>query len=292
MSPGVARKAPRWISLLALLGSSWFPSTARAAAPDSAATENPKTDTEHSKGNKFSPWQSKKATPFVSLATDAGIIYFRPRLTLGYGSPFWNFIGLDAHWLTTNSFSQPYVGFRASLPFMDAMLGTRLVFPFNRKLLEPKDSYRADDLELDGNSERSVYRAVDFELNGAAPALHGAFFLGFHPLYIDAPKDVLVYEEVVRAVMVPPFALGIRGGYVYGVGAERNWKFGFMAEYVVTPGRPRNVTRLGPIALANFSKHLEGLAAFSFVVDGPDSLGIEHGTYAFLGILHRWAARL
>lgn len=257
------------------------PHVATAAAPRGTDTE----------ATQYSPWQSKQHTPFASVATDFGFIYGRPRVTLGYGAPFWNFVGVDAYWMSTNSFSAPYVGWRASLPFLDAMFGVRRNLPYNRRILEVRDHHDQQELSLEDGGERSAYTAVDFELNAVAPVLHGGLFLTVHPVYVDLPSDLHVYEEVLRAVIKPPFAVGIRGGYVYGVGADQALQLGALGEYVVLPGRPKGVTRLGPLAHATFSKHLEGFAAFSFVVDSPDTLGVVHGTYAFFGLLHRWAQR-
>ena len=124
-----------------------------------------------------------------------------------------------------------------------------------------------------------------------APVLHGAVFLSAHPVWVDVSPGVHVYEEVLRAVIEPPFALGLRGGWLYGVGESQALKVGGMLEYVVLPGRPAGIWRTGPVALASFSKELEALFAFSVVASGPDELGILHGTYAFLGLLHRWARR-
>ncbi len=239
-----------------------------------------------------SPWQTSRHTPFASAATDVGFIYFRPRLTLGYGAPFWSFVGVDAHWLTTNSFSQPYLGWRASLPFLDVQMGARSVYPFNRRLLPKAKSHRGADLAIGPTDERSVYQAVDLEVTLLAPLLGGFVFAHAHPLYTNAPTDMHLYEEVVRAVIQPPFVLGTRGGYVYSIGNGGPVQAGAMGEVVVLPGRDSNVVRAGPLVLASFSKSLEGLATFSFVVSSPDKLGLEHGTYAFLGVLHRMATRL
>jgi hypothetical protein len=112
-----------------------------------------------------------------------------------------------------------------------------------------------------------------------------------HGVWVDAPPNVHLYEEVLRVVIEPPFGLGLRSGYLYGIGEQQNIKAGLMLEHVIMPGRPAGVWRSGPVVLANFSKHLEGLFAFSVVLAGPDDLGVLHGTYAFLGILHRWARR-
>lgn len=240
--------------------------------------------------HRYSPWQTKKTAPFVSLATDVGFIYFRPRLTLGYGAPFWNYVGLQADAITTNSFFQTTVGWRATLPFLDCTLSVRTVYPYNRRYLPRQASYSAADLGLDHpGAQRSTYKAVDLEVAAVAPLLHGGIFVQAHPLFVDAPRDMDLYEEYIRAVIRPPFALGTRGGYLYGFGEDRNVKVGLMGEYVVLPGRPQNVVRVGPVAIASLSKHFDAFAAFSFVASSPDTLGLEHGTYAFLGILHRWA---
>ncbi|MGE0323736.1 MAG: hypothetical protein AB7K71_04760 [Polyangiaceae bacterium] len=280
-----SRSQRRWLGR-ALFGLVWglgvaSPHVASAAAPTKPESSEP----------QYSPWQSKKATPFASLATDVGVVYARPRLTLGYGAPFWNFIGVDAYWLVTNSFTSPYVGWRASLPFLDTFFGIRRTIPFDRRFLRKQEQYSDTDLGLENGGERSSYTAVDFELDLAAPVAHGGAFLGVHPVLIDVPRDTYVYEEVLRVVMRPPFAMGIRGGYVYGFGESQDVQLGALAEYVVVPGRPRGVTRGGPLFHVNFSKHLEGFAAFSFVLDSPDALGVVDGTYAFLGLLHRWAQR-
>ena len=254
---------------------------APAAAPDQLEPKR-----------KLSPWQSSQATPFASVATDLGIIYLRPRLTLGYGAPFWNFVGIDTFWMTTNSFTSPYVGWRASLPFLDAFLGVRHTYPWNRRFMTRQSSHSGGDLDLaERGGQRSEYNAIDFEIAAFAPVLHGVIFLSVHPVWVDAPKDVHMYEEVLRVIIEPPFALGLRSGYLYGIGNEQNLKVGGMLEHVVMPGRPEGVWRTGPVALMTFTKTLEGLFAFSVVFSGPDDLGVVHGTYAFLGLLHRWAHR-
>jgi hypothetical protein len=264
------------IALLASATSSF------AAAPTGSQTGS---------AQQYSPWQSDRDSYFVSSTTDMGIIYARPRLMLGYGAPYWKFVALDAHWIVTNSFTSPYVGWRASLPFLDAMVGARTVYPWDRRLLEPSDSH-GSNLSVGPGDRHSRYNAVDFELAGFAPLLHGILHLQVHSVIVDAPRDVHLFEEVLRAVMQPPYALGTRAGYLYGVGESQALKVGVVVEYVVLPHRPGNVTRCGPVAAYQLNKHWEAFFAFSGVVDSPDRLGIWHGPYAYLGLTHRWAQRL
>lgn len=272
-----------------LLLAGWLSFVAGAAqASPGPAPENPAAQR---LTRRYSPWQSKRATPFVSLASDLGFIYARPRLTLGYGAPFWQFVGLDLHWLSTNSFTQPYVGWRASLPFLDVQTGVRYTYPFDRRIMPRRDSHDAEDLDLDRGGKRSSYFAADLEVTLTLPVLHGGAFLSTHATYVDAPRGIHLYEETSRVVMAPPFVLMSRVGYVYGFGESRDVKLGAVVEHVVATGRPESVVRAGPLALVTFNKHLEGLAIFSPVILSPDNLGLEHGTYAFVGVLHRWARR-
>jgi hypothetical protein len=239
----------------------------------------------------LSAWESDEDTFFATVASDIGFIYLRPRLTLGYGSPYWKFVGIDTYFLATNSFVSPYVGWRASFPFLDALMGVRYVHAFDRRILPKKNEYVGDELDIDPGDTRSTYTAIDFELVLVAPLFHGGVFATAHPVWVDAPSDVRIYEEVLRVVMQPPFALGLRAGYVYGFGESQDVKAGFLLEHVIMPGRPANVVRGGPAVLIGLSKHFDFLCAFSPVLTSPDSLGILHGTYAYLGFLHRFSQR-
>jgi hypothetical protein len=267
----------RWLLALASL---LFASVASAEPPREGEPEP-----------QYSPWQSKRSTYFVSTINDAGIVYVRPRVMLGYGAPHWQYVALDAHWIVTNSFTAPYVGWRASLPFLDAMFGARTVFPWDRRVLPVKDHYTGGAIGLHQGAKRSTYQAVDLELALFVPMLHGVAYLDFHPVWVNASRDSRIYEEVLRSVIAPPFAIGNRGGFLYGVGSSQALKVGVVAEYVILPNRPGNVTRGGPIGIYTFDQHWEAMGFFSAVLDGPDSLGIWHGPYAGLGLTHRWAKR-
>ena len=240
---------------------------------------------------KYSVWQSNKHTLFVSSASDVGIIYVRPHLTLGWGAPFWNFFGIDAYTVVTNSFTASYAGFRANLPFLDVQMGVRNSYPYNRRLLPKQELYKAGDLTLGDMDERSTYNVVELEITPIAPLLGGIAFAELHPMWFDTSRDVFLFEEIMRAVVAPPFAMRTRLGYVRGLDEAGNWKVGGMTEYMITPGRPRNVTRLGPIFIGTLTDHLEILATATVAVDSPDDLGFYEGSYGYLGLRGRFAKR-
>lgn len=257
--------------------------TAFARAPHATPLEHDE--------QKYSAWQSEKQSLYASSASDAGIVYARPQLTLGYGAPFWQFTGFDGYLLSTNGFAAAYAGWRASLPFLDVQFGRRWNYPFNRRYLPRKESYGPRDLDLNGSDERSTYAVTEGELTLLAPVLHGAVFVEAHPMWFSAPKDKYVFEEVMRVVIVPPFAMRTRLGYVLGIGKRQDYKVGAMVEYLVAPGRPSNTIRVGPLALLSFTKNFEGLFTTTMVVSGPDELGPYVGTYGFAGVRYRWAKR-
>jgi len=246
--------------------------------------------TEHDE-HKYSEWQSNEHTLFAASASDVGVIYLRPHLTVGWGAPFWQFVGFDGYLLTTNSFAAAYAGWRASLPFLDVQLGSRWNYPYDRRFLPPQDSYTADELGMRDGSQRSVSRVTELEVTPLAPIFGGVAFLEFHPIWFSTPHDQLMMEEVIRAIVAPPFAMRTRAGYVYKFGDKDRIKLGGMLEYLVLPGRPSNITRIGPLLLVSLAPRLEGLFTTTFVLSSPDSLGPYEGTYGFLGLRVRWAQR-
>ena len=227
----------------------------------------------------------------TQFATVFGIIYLRPRATIGYGAPFWQFVGVDAWWMTNTAFTTAYLGWRANLPWLDVQIGGRKVYPFNRRLLPIRRSHNGDDLAFGDGDVRSEYHAIDFETLITLPLLHGGVFNANQAVWVDAPRDRHLYEESLRVIMQPPFMLGTRTGYVYGFGASQDLKAGIMVEWLITPHREKNAVRVGPVALYTFSRHFDAQFAFSPNVYGPDELGLFHGTYALLGLQHRYAVR-
>lgn len=240
---------------------------------------------------KYSAWQSDEHTLFVASASDVGVVYFRPHLTAGWGAPFWQFVGVDAYAISTNSFAAGYVGWRASLPWLDVQLGYRRTHAYNRQFLVPRALYTDTDLDLPDGGERSSYEVIELEITPAVPLFHGAAFVEIHPMWIQAPRDRYVYEEVLRAVTDSYFAMRTRLGYVYSFGESGSVKLGGMIEYLVLPQRPSNVTRVGPVILISVSKNVEVLGTITMVLSSPDELGIYQGSYGLLGMRLRLAER-
>jgi hypothetical protein len=83
-----------------------------------------------------------------------------------------------------------------------------------------------------------------------------------------------------------------RLGYLYAFDEAGNVKLGGMLEYLVTPNRPKNVARFGPVFLFGVTPNVELLATVTLPFSSPDHLGVYEGSYGFVGARLRWAKRL
>lgn len=258
-----------------------FPRSARAEPPD--ALDIPVID-------KLSPWDHGKPRAFVAGKVDLGVVYARPAVMVGYGRPHWEWFGAEAYVFSTNSFGATYAGARASLPFLDFTMGVRDTLSYRRSFLPDKAHYEASDVDHT-TGDRARYRTYETELSGVLPAPWGYFVWGVvGETVFGVPRGQLVYEEGIRVVMRPPFALDLRFGYVASVGKDGVAKIGFLTETIVMPNRDGPVERVGPVVTLAITDHLEGLGVFTTVVRGPDSLGLLHSPYGILGVRYRFAS--
>ena len=238
---------------------------------------------------KLSPWDQGNWRPFVGGHVDVGVIFARPAIMAGWGQPHWMWFGVEAYALTTNSFFATYVGTVAHLPIADLSFGLRDNWSYVRSLLPPKTSYAAEDVD-DVHGAHARYLALDTELSLVAP-LPGGFAFGgvLATTVLDVPSDRYVYEEGMRAILRPPFAADFRLGYLLKLGPEDVVKAGVLTETVVLPHRDGPIFRAGPVVSVSLTEHTEGIFVFTAVLRSPDSLGIWHGPYGFLGVRYRFA---
>lgn len=246
-------------------------------------------DTTAKPEEKLSPWDHGSARAFVAGRIDAGIVFARPAFMLGYGRPHWEWFGVEAYALTTNSFGAVYAGTRASLPFLDFTIGVRDTLSYRRSFLPQRASYVADDVDA-AHGPRARYLSLDVELTGVVPLLGGYVLWGFvSTTILDAPKDVLVFDESLRVVMRQPAAIDFRFGYIHAIGREGPLKLGVLSETIALPHRDGPVERIGPLGTLSLTDHTEVVAVFTVAVWSPDALGILHSPYGFLGLRYRWA---
>jgi hypothetical protein len=229
---------------------------------------------------------------FVASTIDAGYLYARPRLSLGYGRPFSTWVGLDLNPLVTNTGYGGYGGARFAIPYADLRVGAREFLAFNHNFLAPRDHYGALDLNST-IGDKSRYLTLEAELSGAVPAGPGSILFVLTASSVrGVPEGLYVYEETLRVIAAPPWIWRTRLGYAVRLGREGNASVGVVGEVLGLPGRHEHVYRAGVVASFAVTRQLEALFTLVLPILSPDSIGIAGGDIAQLGIRFRWATGL
>ncbi len=261
------------------------------ATPPTDANAN-----EQSPNEPDSYWARGEARTFASTAIDVGYLYLRPRVSLGYGKPFFRSIGIDANPQVSQTFLGGYAGIRASIPFLEFRAGARYIWAFQRQFLLHRSSY--DRLQLEArDTARSQYIAGEAELTGTIPVGFGAILATGSVSYVTGipkeangvPTELNVYEETLRVIIKPPWVWRGRLGYAVRLGIEGRVSLGIVMDVIGVPGRSREIIRAGIVGAAALSDHLEVLGSFVPPIFSPDSIGFAGGDFGQLGIRYRWA---
>lgn len=234
-------------------------------------------------------WAQGDARAFTSVAIDLGYLYLRPRVSFGYGRPFWTWIGIDVNPQLSNNFLAGYAGLRLALPMVDLRVGPRYVVALQHHFL--LDHTHFSRLDFESQTEgRSKYLAMEAELSGAVPLGPGSLlFVGSATHLSGVPHDRMVYDETLRIIARAPWLWRGRVGYAVRLGVEGKISFGVVGEVLGNPGRNIRVYRAGVIGSAALSNHIEVLGSLVLPIVTPDTLGIFGGEFAQLGVRYRWA---
>lgn len=241
-------------------------------------------------GGQPSYWQLGPGRFFLSSTVEAGFIYLRPQVALGYGKPHWVWGGIEAYPAIASSNISEYLGLRAALRYVDVRVGARYVFTLDRRFLPPQDSYTHDQIEP-RLTPHSRYVSLDAALSFTVPLPRGALF-GLVTGYgvFGVPGDYYVFEEGLRVVVKPPFVGRARLGYSLRMGPNDDITLGAFGELIEIFGRDQLVGRVGPLANLQISDHLDLTASFAFVVASRDALGLSSSDVGQFGVRYRWAS--
>lgn len=243
--------------------------------------------TNHGQRGSFDEGPSRT---FAALTLDAGYLYLRPRIALGYGKPFETWFGLEANPILAAGGYGGYGGARFALPYVDLRLGVRYFGAFLHSYLEPRESYSRLDLDATSDSKAN-YFTVEGELNVAVPIGPGDLLAtgsvssvgGVHP-------GTYVFEETLRVIVDPPWVWRARGGYVFRFGNHSQHSIGPVVDFLAVPRRDDSLTvRLGPVVRIQLSRHFDVRGSFVTTVSSPDRLGLVGGDFTELGVRYRWA---
>jgi hypothetical protein len=223
------------------------------------------------------------------MMLEAGYAYARPRFGLGYGQPYWRWIGLEGYPVLSLSGVGQYLGLGASFPGLTVRLGARYTYPFSKTLLIERESYSRTDLDRE-EGPRADYLALESELTGTVPILFGSAFAVLSAYRIElVDDDFFLYEESLRTIMKPPYIWRARLGYLLSFGRAGSIRVGPAGELIGIPERDEFVVRAGLLGSVLISAHLEAQASFIPVIVSPDTTGLAGGDFGQLGVRFRWA---
>ncbi len=240
-------------------------------------------------------WALQPLGRFISGRIDLGMLFFRPRVSVGYGQPHWRWMGVEANPIISSEGIGLYAGFRAALPFIDIRIGGRYRYTFRRSFLEPRASYEREDIEL-RDGPPSNYLSWEVEVTGSLPfGKNGQLGAGniFSELALTAVTLVKdgwwVYEETIRAVFKPPWVWRAMVGYMFRFLKNGALRVGPVVQAVGLPARRFVVWRGGVLARFRLSYNLELRGTFVPVLWSRDNLGAAGADSFQLGIRYLWA---
>ena len=275
----------RWaVGLLCVLSLPLLPGSALAdlphppTGPARAHSEEPTED-----------WKHGHMRPFFATSIDVGFLYFRPRVSVGYGLPHSTWIGLDANPIITSEGAGGWIGVRTALPNINLRFGGRYFYAFRRSFLRPQDTYTLTDIEVRSGPDSS-YLSLEAELTGNYPMGPGVMHMELAAtsvLLVD--RGYYVFEETIRVVLDPPYVWRARLGYSLPFGQQGLFRVGAVVELVGIPKRGMFILRGGLIVRVPLFRNLEARGTFIPVWASPDTLGLAGGDSFLVGIRYRWA---
>jgi hypothetical protein len=236
-------------------------------------------------------WGALPARPFVATMFDFGVVYFRPRVSFGYGRPFTSFIGVDLNAIAQTSGIGAYTGLRIELPHLNFRAGPRYFRAFTHTYLEPQERYERIDLERRFGQPAHIV-TWESELDLSARLGPGDVLLRGSLSYVtDVPDGMRVFEETLHVIVEPPWVFRVRLAYGFTFGAHSQHSIGPAVDFLDVIGRDDSETvRVGPLLRMQLSRRVEVRGSFLLTVASPDDLGLVGGDFTELGVRYRWAS--
>lgn len=232
-------------------------------------------------------WREGNPRWFAATTIDAGYLYLRPRLSLGYGKPFNTWVGVDLNPIVQSSGLGAYGGVRIAVPYSDLRVGARYFSAFSHSFLPEQGTY--DRLDIDDTTRaKARITTLEAELTTAIPVGPGDIVaLGSISDVLGVPDGSYVFEETLHIITAPPLVWRVRGGYALRVGDHHQHSVGMVADVLDVPKRDDSTSvRAGPVIRFVLSRHLELRGSFVMTLVSPDRIGLVGGDFTELGI--RW----
>ncbi len=238
-------------------------------------------------------WYAGPDRWFVSALVDLGVVYLRPRFAFGWGRPHADWIGIE----TNPIVSTDTLGVSGGLRIADDALGLELrvggryMVALGRTYLVRQPDYQRQDIEL-RVGETASYGAFEAELSGAWDIGGGVDVFGEAAVtyVVGVNEGFNVFEEVIKAVIEPPWVVRVRGGWTFAIGFGGALKLGPVLEFVEIPAREALILRAGIVARLKLYDDLEVRATIAPALGSPDDLGTRGGDAFLVGVRYRWAS--
>ncbi len=230
-------------------------------------------------------WDRGRPRLVVSTRLDVGAIA-RAQLHVGYGKPFWNWVGAEVHALTTTEFGALYVGVRASSPVLEVSAGMRFDATYRRGRLPMRDRYTDDDLEASNAPSR--YRALDLDLYGVLPV--GRLLMPIEVAATYLPRGGPRYEEFFRVVVTGSWVVAVRAAPLVVLDTRRRHRLGVLFEWLRDVGRAASTFRLGPAYQFAITPLVDVYLVGTLAPASPDGLSAWNDLYGTASIRYRWAS--
>ncbi|HKO53950.1 MAG TPA: hypothetical protein VJV79_39855 [Polyangiaceae bacterium] len=236
-------------------------------------------------------WATLPPRKFIATTVDIGFVYLRPRLSLGYGRPFTQWIGVDANPIAAQNGLGAYAGLRLEIPHLDFRIGPRYFASFNHTYLPQQSSYSRLDLESNlGSPSRTLTFEAELDLNVVLGP--GRLLLRGSASYVSGvPDGYSAFEETLHIIVDPPLVWRTRLAYAVSFGGRKQHSIGGAVDLLDVPKRDDSRTiRVGPIVRLALSRRVDVRGSFIFTVVSPDRIGLAGGDFTELGIRYRWAS--
>jgi hypothetical protein len=282
---GAKRALGSWVVVAGLL----VTASSNAAEPDGSTAPEPAPAEGDAEMAHPSPYYWGESRFFAAGEIDLGVLYFRPRLSLGYGQPFRQWAGIDANPLISTDGPGVYSGLRFEMPFGDLRVGARVRATFDRSFLVPQQEYDVEDIES-RVGPRSQYVSWESQFTTGIPVGPGGILMELTGTAVtEVDKGYFVFEETLRAVIDPPWAW--RGRLGYGVRfIDGRLRITPVAEILHMPARSAYMLRGGLLASFRVFESLDVRVTSVPTLYSRDKLGTEGADTLLAGIRWRWAS--
>jgi hypothetical protein len=236
-------------------------------------------------------WGTLPPRAFIATTVDFGFVYFKPRVSFGYGRPFTAWAGLDGSVVAQRSGLGAYTGFRLEIPHLDWRIGPRFFRSFEHTYLDEQDSY--DRIEFERvltNPAKTLTWETEADLSARVGP--GQVLLRGSLSYVTGvPDGKRVFEETLHIIVEPPWVWRVRLAYAFTFGSHDQHSIGPAIDVLDVPGREDSKTlRFGPILRLQLSRRVDVRGSFVATIISPDRIGLVGGDFTELGLRYRWAS--